>query len=199
MTYDRLTTCTQTSDSEPLSPGKSILNYEELQSYCKTCIDSLYTNIPHGQSHSDHSDKNSSPKLLIIIENLTTLFYNNIQGKKSSQQSSSATKMTLEFLRYLRTYRCTELDISVATLLKSTHHEYPNYNNNNAHSNNANYIANIITECYENITFQVCPLITGYSDEINGKLVVKDKQNVKKSSYQYKIEDRNVKFLSIIS
>jgi hypothetical protein len=165
---------------DALNPNHDSTKTEEpfsgLIDHCKSAIDSLC--IPSSQTVE------TKPHLLVIIENLTSLFL-------SQDDSSANTLNAMEFLRILRTYRQQELDACVATLVKSNIHDQSWVNSSSCQAH-GNYMANLVTECFDATIFEVCPLSTGYSDEIHGLLNIKPRNK----SYHFKIEDRTVTFVA---
>jgi len=158
----------------------------KLISLCSSEIDKLCNN-------DSHPEEKGTPKLLIIIENLSNLFYCSGQSEKN----------VLEFLRQLRLLkRGRDIDLSVSTLVTSSEGD-----------TRGRYFSKSISHLLATTTFQIKPLQTGFSAQVDGTIsVVKQERKVKSSnqfgksdivinrspkSFHYKLEDRGVRIVPL--
>ena len=175
--YDEMmAACNNEASEDDL--GRKNGNLPELFNRCISHIDTLYATGQH--------QTGARQSLLIVIENLTSLFLDQCE-------TCEHTTNAVEFLRQLRTYRQHELDTSVATLVTSNVHD-SSWNSSNSCQKSANYMTNLVTECFDGTVFEISPLSTGYSEEIHGKVSLKPFNK----SYHFKVEDRTVKFVSTV-
>jgi len=171
-----------------ISEDTGDIDLTKLISLCSSEIDKLFH-----KDNGNRPDEKTKPKLLIIVENLSNLFYCSGQSEKG----------VLEFLRQLRLLkRGRDIDLSVSTLVASSEGDA-----------RGNYFAKSLSHLLATTTFQIKPLQTGFSAQVDGTVsVIKHERKVKSSNqfgksdivisrspriFHYKLEDRGVRIVPL--
>jgi len=160
------------------SPGDDAIDLEKLYTNSRNEIESMC-----GKPNDD-GGKNDTVKVLIVVEDLTSLLFHKASG--SGRTAVSPERQVLMFLKKLLKLNDVVAgryaEVTVATLVNSC----------------GTYFASTIGKVLAAVAFEVSPLQTGYSELFSGYLVVKQRpascdKEIWVKSYQYKLDDRQIK------